>query len=213
MATDIIYIKTPWSMMYFTAVIDLYSRKILSWTLSDSMKTDFCIECVREAFEKYGVPSIFNTDCGSQYTSGEFIEQLKYYNVEISMDGIGRCKDNIAECCCNEYKTYFTDCTALIDELLILKNSNGIKYKQSLNKFGKFQVLILDDFLITHLNEERNSILFQLIKIRENNGTSTIVTCQYPATDWGDFMGSQNEPALSDAIRRRLTSGFILNIE
>ncbi len=95
MATDITYIKTPWGMMYFTAVIDLYSRKILSWRLSDSMKTDFCIECVREAFEKYGVPAIFNTDCGSQYTSGEFIELLKYYNVEISMDGIGRCKDNI----------------------------------------------------------------------------------------------------------------------
>lgn len=103
--------------------------------------------------------------------------------------------------------------TDMIDELLILKNSNGVKYKQSLNKFGKIQFLILDDFLITHLNEERSSILFQLIKLKETNGTSTIVTCQYPATDWGDFMGAQNEPALSDAIRRRLTSGFILNIE
>ena len=95
MATDITYIKTPWGMMYFTAVIDLYSRKILSWRLSDSMRTDFCLECVREAFEKYGVPAVFNTDCGSQYTSGEFIGLLKSYNVEISMDGIGRCKDNI----------------------------------------------------------------------------------------------------------------------
>jgi len=61
--------------------------------------------------------------------------------------------------------------------------------------------------------EERTSILFQLIKLREVFGTSTVVTCQYPADDWGDFMGEQNEPALSDAIRRRLTSGFILNIE
>ena len=95
MATDITYIKTPWGMMYFTAVIDLYSRKILSWRLSDCMRTDFCLECVREAFEKHGVPAVFNTDCGSQYTSREFIELLKSYNVEISMDGIGRCKDNI----------------------------------------------------------------------------------------------------------------------
>lgn len=95
MATDITYIKTAWGMMYFTAVIDLFSRKILSWRLSDTMQTGFCIECVKEAFEAYGVPAIFNTDCGSQYTSGEFIELLRSYNVEISMDGIGRCKDNI----------------------------------------------------------------------------------------------------------------------
>lgn len=60
-------------MMYLTAVIDLYSRKILSWRLSDSMKTDFCLECVKDAFEEYGVPAIFNTDCGSQYTSAAFV--------------------------------------------------------------------------------------------------------------------------------------------
>lgn len=164
---------------------------------------------------KSGNGRIYNENLVKQLKSLSFVE--KRLNICIfGESGIGKtyaAKALGAECCRNEYKTYFTDCTALIDELLILKNSNGIKYKQSLNKFGKFQVLILDDFLITHLNEERSSILFQLIKIRENNGTSTIVTCQYPATDWGDFMGSQNEPALSDAIRRRLTSGFILNIE
>ena len=118
-----------------------------------------------------------------------------------------------AECCRGEYKTYFTDCTTLIDELLIMKTSDPAKYNKKLKYFGKIQVLILDDFLITHINEERASILFQLIKLREVFGTSTVVTCQYPADDWGDFMGEQNEPALSDAIRRRLTSGFILNIE
>jgi len=95
MATDITYIKTSWGMMYFTAVIDLYSRKILSWRLSDNMKVDFCLECVEEAFETYGVPAIFNSDCGSQYTSAAFIELLKSYEIQISMDGIGRCKDNI----------------------------------------------------------------------------------------------------------------------
>ena len=70
MATDITYIKTPWGMMYFTTVIDLYSRKILSWRLSDSMRTDFCLECVREAFEKYGIPSVFNTDRISVHQRG-----------------------------------------------------------------------------------------------------------------------------------------------
>lgn len=95
MATDITYIKTKWGMMYFTAVIDLFSRKILSWRLSDGMAVDFCLECVKEAFDTYGVPAIFNTDCGSQYTSAAFVEQLQFHGVDISMDGIGRCKDNI----------------------------------------------------------------------------------------------------------------------
>ncbi len=94
-ATDITYIKMPWGMMYFTAVIDLYSRKILSWRLSDNMKVDFCIEVVKEAISKYGIPSIFNTDQGSQYTSKEFVELLQSYEIQISMDGVGRCKDNI----------------------------------------------------------------------------------------------------------------------
>ena len=95
MATDITYIKTVWGMMYFTAVIDWCSRKILSWALSRDMKTEFCIGCVKEAFEKYGVPAIFNTDCGSQYTSAAFIEMLMEYGAAVSMDGVGRCRDNI----------------------------------------------------------------------------------------------------------------------
>lgn len=94
-ATDITYIKMPWGMMYFTAVIDIYSRKILSWELSDNMKSDFCLHVVRKAIVKYGIPSIFNTDQGASYTSKDFIELLKSHDILISMDGVGRCKDNI----------------------------------------------------------------------------------------------------------------------
>ena len=130
MATDITYIKTPWGMMYFTAVIDLYSRKILSWRLSDSMKTDFCLECVKDAFEEYGVPAIFNTDCGSQYTSAAFVELLQSYNVEISMDGIGRCKDNIFV-----ERTWRT----LKYEWIFLRDySSAEELRKSLGEFVKF---------------------------------------------------------------------------
>lgn len=94
-ATDITYIKTPEGIVYFTAVIDLFSRKILSWRLSKTMDAGFCLDCVCEAVENYGIPAIFNTDCGSQYTSLEFIELLRSYDIQISMDGVGRCKDNI----------------------------------------------------------------------------------------------------------------------
>lgn len=94
-ATDITYIKLPGGMVYLTAVIDLFSRKILSWRLSETMKTDFCLEVLHEAVYKYGIPAIFNTDCGSQYLSNEFISALQGYGIEISMDSVGRCLDNI----------------------------------------------------------------------------------------------------------------------
>ena len=164
---------------------------------------------------KSGNGRIYNENVVRQILTLGFVE--KRLNLCIfGQSGIGKtyaAKAIGAECCRGEYKTYFTDCTTLIDELLFMKNSDSAKYTKKLKYFGKIQVLILDDFLITHINQERASILFQLIKLREVQGTSTVVTCQYPADDWGDFMGDQNEPALSDAIRRRLTSGFILNIE
>ena len=94
-ATDITYIKLVDRMVYFTAIIDLRSRKILSWRLSETMDIGFCLDCLMEAILKYGVPAIFNTDCGSQYTSNEFTGLLESYGILISMDGVGRCKDNI----------------------------------------------------------------------------------------------------------------------
>ena len=68
---------------------------ILAWRLSTKMETEFCLEVLHEAVAKYGVPAIFNTDCGSQFQSREFIEALKGYGIEISNDGVGRCLDNI----------------------------------------------------------------------------------------------------------------------
>ena len=94
-ATDITYIKLDGRMVYLTAIIDLYSRKILSWNLSESMDAEFCLNCLHETVARYGVPAIFNTDCGSQFCSNEFIEALQSYGIEISMDGIGRCLDNV----------------------------------------------------------------------------------------------------------------------
>ena len=94
-ATDITYINLLGRTVYFTAIIDLRSRKILSWRLSESMDVSFCLDALVEAIAKYGVPAIFNTDCGAQYQSKEFIEALQGYGIEISNDGIGRCKDNV----------------------------------------------------------------------------------------------------------------------
>jgi putative transposase len=93
-ATDITYIRLSTGWVYLVAVIDWYSRKILSWRLSNSMDVSFCIEALKEALS-CGKPEIFNTDQGSQFTSNEFIDVLKESDITISMDGKGRALDNV----------------------------------------------------------------------------------------------------------------------
>lgn len=94
-ATDITYIPMERGFMYLVAVMDWYSRKILSWRLSNTMESDFCVEALKEALSRYGHPEIFNTDQGAQFTSKDFTKTLKNNGVAISMDGRGRCQDNI----------------------------------------------------------------------------------------------------------------------
>jgi putative transposase len=92
--TDITYIPMKNGFMYLTAIIDVYSRKILSWGLSNSMTKDWCIAVLQEAIEIYGKPEILNSDQGSQYTSKKWIEALQSQEIKISMDGKGRATDN-----------------------------------------------------------------------------------------------------------------------
>ena len=94
-AADITYIPMNRGFMYLVAVMDWYSRKILSWRVSNTLDTDFCIEAVEEAVSRHGAPEIFNTDQGAQFTSAGFTDLLKSHNVRISMDGRGRVQDNI----------------------------------------------------------------------------------------------------------------------
>jgi len=92
---DITYIRLAWGFAYLVAIVDWYSRCVLSWRLSNTLEADFCVEALREAVGKYGVPDVFNTDQGTQFTSQEFINVLVSNNISISMDGRGRCLDNI----------------------------------------------------------------------------------------------------------------------
>lgn len=87
--TDITVIVMPKGYMYLTAVRDWYSKYVLSWELSNTMDVEFCLKSLRSAL-KYGVPEIFNTDQGSQYTSQIFTQTLLDNNIKISMDGVGR---------------------------------------------------------------------------------------------------------------------------
>lgn len=94
-ATDITYIPMAKGFVYLTVIMDWYSRKILSWRLSNSMDTSFCIDALEEAIDYYGKPEIFNTDQGSQYTSDDFTSVLKNNEIKISMDGKGAWRDNV----------------------------------------------------------------------------------------------------------------------
>lgn len=93
-AIDITYIPMSKGFLYLVAVIDLYSRYVLHWSISNTMEAEWCVEVVRQAVEIYGPPEILNTDQGAQFTSQVFIDYLKSQGILISMDGKGRATDN-----------------------------------------------------------------------------------------------------------------------
>jgi putative transposase len=93
-STDITYIRMAQGFLYLVAVMDWFSRFVLSWSLSLTMEIDFCIEALKSALRR-GRPDIFNSDQGVQFTSEKFIGELAAKDIAISMDGRGRCMDNI----------------------------------------------------------------------------------------------------------------------
>ena len=93
--TDITYIPLARGFLYLVAIMDWHSRAVLAWRLSNTLHADFCVEALEEALRRFGRPEIFNTDQGSQFTSNDFTGVLKKSQIKISMDGKGRCMDNI----------------------------------------------------------------------------------------------------------------------
>ena len=94
-STDITYIRLPRGFAYLVAIIDWYSRRVLSWRISNSMEAVFCVDCLEDALRTHGKPEIFNSDQGSQFTSVAFTGVLEREGIVISMDGRGRVFDNI----------------------------------------------------------------------------------------------------------------------
>ena len=92
---DITYLPMARGFLYLVAVMDWYSRKVLSWRVSNTMDDDFCVEALEAAIANYGTPEIFNTDQGSQFTGTAFTGVLKREEIQISMDGRGRWMDNV----------------------------------------------------------------------------------------------------------------------
>ena len=93
-AADITYLPMARGFFYLVAIMDWHSRYVVAWRLSNTLEAVFCIDALQEALEQ-GQPEVFNTDQGSQFTSGEFTQVLQDHGVKISMDGKGRYTDNI----------------------------------------------------------------------------------------------------------------------
>lgn len=94
-STDISYIPMQHGFMYLYAVIDVYSRYIIGWKLSNTLEASNCLELIQECIKYHGKPEIINTDQGSQYTSGSWSAYLESQGIKVSMDSKGRYKDNI----------------------------------------------------------------------------------------------------------------------
>jgi len=93
--SDVTYIPMAKGFLYLVVIMDWVSRAVLAWRVSNTLGADFCVEALEEALLRYGRPEIFNTDQGSQFTSDDFTGTLKRHGITISMDGKGRCMDNI----------------------------------------------------------------------------------------------------------------------
>ena len=128
-ATDITYVKLETGWLYLTAIMDWFSRYVLAWQISNTLETNFCLEALNQALQK-AIPKIFNTDQGSQFTSPEFIGILQEKNVQVSMDGRGRCLDNI-----------FTERlwrTVKYENIYLKSYANPIEAKAGLTEYFEF---------------------------------------------------------------------------
>ena len=126
-AADITYIPMRQGFLYLVAIIDWATRRVLSWRLSNTLTAGFCVEALSEALAWFGAPGIFNTDQGAQFTSDEFTKMLTDHGIAISMDGRGRCHDNI-----------FVErlwWTVKHEWVYLRPAANGIEQKRSLGEF------------------------------------------------------------------------------
>ncbi len=164
--SDISYIKLPQGHVYLVAIVDIYSRMILDYEISNTLDADFCIRCLERCIKKYGTPAVFNTDQGVQYNCSAWIDRLKQHNIIISMDGKGRWADNI----------------------WIERIWRTIKY-ECVNLFGVENLLelksILGDYISYYNNKRLHSSLGYAkpakhyeISIQKNNNADFIVYCE-----------------------------------
>ena len=149
-ATDITYMPLPRGFMYLTAIIDLYSRFVVGWSLSNMMEAEWCQELVQTAIEKYGKPEIINTDQGAQYTSNIFSNYVIEEGIKLSMDGVGRATDN-----------------AFIERLWRMVKYENVRFKEYTN--GTEMALGMDIFFLDYNMQRRHSSIGDVAPVKLYN--------------------------------------------
>jgi putative transposase len=129
-ASDITYLKLPQGHVYLVIIMDIYSRKVLGYRISNTLDARFCVDLLEDTIHKYGEPAIFNTDQGCQFTSEAFLSVLRDHAIEISMDGKGRALDNI-------FVERFWR-TLKYEDIYIRSYENVEELKQGLNRYFTF---------------------------------------------------------------------------
>ena len=119
------------------------------------------------------------------------------------------------EACRRNYRCKFVDYSDLLDELIVLNRQKDLnRYRKRIKYYARIQLLVIDDFAISRYSEEGIKILYHLLKLRDDLGTSTLFSCQYSPDEWGKQLSDENECyGKLDGIRRRLTTGFTVLIE
>ena len=119
------------------------------------------------------------------------------------------------EACHRDYRCKFVDYSDLLDELIVLNRQKDLnRYRKRIKYYARIQLLFIDDFAISRYSEEGIKILYHLLKLRDDLGTSTLFSCQYSPDEWGKQLSDENECyGKLDGIRRRLTTGFTVLIE
>lgn len=143
-ATDITYMPLPGGFMYLTAVMDLYSRYVLHWSLSNTMEAIWCKELIEDAIAMHGKPMILNTDQGSQYTSDVFSQFVLSKEIKLSMDGKGRATDN-----------------AFIERLWRTVKYENVRFKEYRN--GTDLALGMNEYFLEYNEQRRHSSIDDLM--------------------------------------------------
>lgn len=165
------------------------------------------------------------TGNGRIYNDATVEQILKFYFVEtrqnVGIYGVtGAGKSYFLSACCVEacrrnYRCKYVDYSELLDELIILNRQDDLTaYRKRIKYYARIQLLFIDDFAISRYSEEGIKILYHLIKLRDDLGTSTLFSCQYSPDEWGNQLSDEKECyGKLDGIRRRLTTGFTVLIE
>lgn len=191
-------------------------------TLNNRFETNLRLSSL---INKGALAENLKTGNGRIYNDATVEQILKFHFAEnrqnVGIYGVtGAGKSYFLSACCVEacrrnYRCKFVDYSDLLDELIVLNRQEDLnKYRKRIRYYARIQLLFIDDFAISRYSEEGIKILYHLIKLRDDLGTSTLFSCQYSPDEWGNQLSDEKECyGKLDGIRRRLTTGFTVLIE